>query len=400
MTGQYTCTPDPGSKPADCATEESGLELVNVGDFSGDKAPYWYAYTDRSGVGRISSFSEVWQTSTVADPFPRCGASGPARAIRIQGGPFYGWGGGFGTSAKDWLKYAQDVDPAFACSTKPDSPFCLIHDVPDYLASAMVDASAYEGVALWARRGPDSQGGIRVNVGDKNTDDDISYLMYNADPTLPRNCERVRECGCTNHKACTPWPQDPLHTSLLQGWAKTTDASASPTCAYAPTAGPPAKAAFYCEDPNAGIVPGYQTTAATDTRCNTCDVTRCDEPYEAYPDGAPMGNSTLKDVAFNGKPCTTYTQRSGVTSGFCFDSATDPPPAESDQICGDHWMRGIYLTNDWHLYLVPFTEMQQQGFGKRFGRMDTGHVTMVRLTWDGGYVDYWIGKVAFYRHKP
>lgn len=31
--------------------------------------------------------------------------------------------------------------------------------------------------------------------------------------------------------------------------------------------------------------------------------------------------------------------------------------------------------------------------------MDLKHVTMVRLTWDGGYVDYWIGKVAFYRHK-
>ena len=60
----------------------------------------------------------------------------------------------------------------------------------------------------------------------------------------------------------------------------------------------------------------------------------------------------------------------------------------------------IYLTNDWHLYLVPFASMQQQGFGKRFGKMDTGHLTMVRLTWDGGYVDYWIGKVAFYRHKP
>jgi len=62
-------------------------------------------------------------------------------------------------------------------------------------------------------------------------------------------------------------------------------------------------------------------------------------------------------------------------------------------------MRGIYLTNDWHLYLVPFTQMLQQGFGKRFGKMDLRAVTMVRLTWDGGYVDYWIGKIAFYRRK-
>ena len=41
-------------------------------------------------------------------------------------------------------------------------------------------------------------------VGDKYTDDDIAYLMYRDDPTgTPRYCERVRECACLNHKACT-----------------------------------------------------------------------------------------------------------------------------------------------------------------------------------------------------
>ena len=39
-------------------------------------------------------------------------------------------------------------------------------------------------------------------VGDKYTDDDIAYIMYRDDPTQPRYCERVRECGCLNHKSC------------------------------------------------------------------------------------------------------------------------------------------------------------------------------------------------------
>jgi hypothetical protein len=38
-------------------------------------------------------------------------------------------------------------------------------------------------------------------------------------------------------------------------------------------------------------------------------------------------------------------------------------------------------------------------WAKRFGRFDPRHVTMVRLTWDGGYVDFWIGKMGFYRRR-
>ena len=70
----------------------------------------------------------------------------------------------------------------------------------DVEAQAMKDVSAWEGISFWARRGPDSQAGFRVLVGDKYTDDDIAYLMYRIDPMLPRYCERVRECGCLNHR--------------------------------------------------------------------------------------------------------------------------------------------------------------------------------------------------------
>lgn len=417
-TGQFTCTPDPGSWPADCAGEEEGLELANLGDFSGTNPAFvsggvpsalnWYVYVDRSGDGRITSFTRSWEAPLAPDPFPRCGSDTTPMAIHIQGGPFYGWGGGFGTSAKDWLGGSTLPDHAFDCGSATGGSLCPRYDLPDYLQGKMVDASGYEGIAVWARRGPDSQGGLRVNVGDWDTDDDISYLTYNADPTLPRNCERVRECGCTNHKPCQAWDEGPLdyandpalaatHPNLAS-WGRSTDASASSTCAY-PSAASSSKPAFYCESPDADVVPGTWTTAATETRCNACNTTRCNEPYEAYPNGAPVGNSGVLDAAFFGKPCTAHTQRSGLSASFCFDPAKDPVPAEADQQCGDHWMRGIYLSNDWRLYLVPFTQMQQQGFGKRFGKMDPSRVTMVRLTWDGGYVDFWIGKVAFYRHK-
>ena len=378
-TGQLTCTPDPGSPPADCAEAEAGLELVTSGDVSGDQATCWSAYVDGSRTGRLDSFTKSWETATWPDPFPRCGASGPARALRIEGGPFYGWGGGFGSSAKDW----HMQPPA---------------DLPEHLRHAVVDFSHLEGVFLWARRGPDSQGGIRVNVGDWETDDDISYLMYTHDPTLPRHCERVRECACTNHKACTRWDVSPFETAAAAGtpnlsaWAAGMKAENVQdyqiwSCM---------SAGSYCEDPAADIVPGYYTTSSAIARCNTCGQTRCDERYEAYPDH--QVRDVKADAQFLGKPCTPFTSRSGVTSAYCFDLATETP-AEPDEQCGDHFMRGIHLTTEWRLYLVPFTTLQQQGFGKRFAHFEPARVTALRLTWDGGYVDFWIGKVGFYRQK-
>ena len=55
---------------------------------------------------------------------------------------------------------------------------------------AAVDVSQWDGVSFWARRGPNGQPLMRVLVGDKFTDDDISYLEYVGDPAQPRLCER------------------------------------------------------------------------------------------------------------------------------------------------------------------------------------------------------------------
>ncbi len=389
-TGQFTCTPDPGSKPANCGEAEAGLELVTVGDFTGGKASNWYAYVDKSGAdATIVSFDNSWETSTQPDPFPRCTDRSAPNAVHIQGGPFYGWGGGFGSSMRDYLPHTPD--PKYDCFATPGNPLC---EPSDYeFESNAVDLSQFEGVALWARRGPDSEGGIRINVGDVQTDDDISYLMYQADPTRPRNCERVRECACTNHKQCQPWAAAPIETQTpnLIAWRKALDAVSVQSYQIWSCANP----GTYCEDPTADIIPGYFTASSPIASCNSCMQTTCEEPYPAYPNG--LGGAM--DIQFNGRPCTQFQSRTGIVTSYCFDPKLDPPPAEADQQCGDHWMRGIYLTNQWSLYLVPFTDLLQQGFGKRFGKIDTKHVTMLRLTWDGGYIDYWIGWIGFYRHK-
>ncbi|MGO9291512.1 MAG: hypothetical protein ACLQIJ_22505, partial [Polyangia bacterium] len=73
--------------------------------------------------------------------------------------------------------------------------------------------------------------------------------------------------------------------------------------------------------------------------------------------------------------------------------------AEPDQQCGDYWTFPLHLSTDWQLFLVPFTTMYQQGWAKRWPFFDISSVSVVRLTWDVGWVDYWIDNLRFYRVK-
>jgi hypothetical protein len=41
--------------------------------------------------------------------------------------------------------------------------------------------------------------------------------------------------------------------------------------------------------------------------------------------------------------------------------------------------------------------MLQQGWAKRWQFFDTSSVSTVRLTWDAGWIDYWIDNLRFYR---
>jgi hypothetical protein len=41
--------------------------------------------------------------------------------------------------------------------------------------------------------------------------------------------------------------------------------------------------------------------------------------------------------------------------------------------------------------------MLQQGWAKRWQFFDTSSVSVVRLTWDAGWIDYWIDNLRFYR---
>jgi hypothetical protein len=413
---QHTCTPDPGPAPMtpdDCAAATVGLEFRNPALWTFDEpsavsavppdAINMYSYTDNTTS--IENFVDTsnpycfppyhsnpncarktWQPPTMQ--LARCGDP-TNHVIHIQGGPFLGWGGGIGIAM--W-HYNGNAGGSVAT-----------------VDSSVTDVSQWEGISFWARRGPDSQAGVRVLAGDRNTDDDISYLMYRDDPTQPRYCERVRECACLNHMACQDYDTKTQVATVYNGAC--TPAHPAPLA----LGGTPATMSF-CGPPfplGSGM-PG----ASTYVSCNSCGRpnvpgsppnpnNRCDEPYPAFdtdypvPTGMTSSPQTMAqgDRQFLHKPCMPATYRSGITSLFCYDPSAGETVADTTEQCGDHWTMPVNLTNDWKFYTVPFNSMTQQGWAKKFPQLDVQHVSVVRFTWDGGWVDYYIDQVAFYRHR-
>jgi len=398
---QHTCTADPGPSLVDCETAEENFDFSGVMPLwtfeEGANARSMYSYTDNSTI--IQTFRALNNQTGHYDPktfeppvapIHRCwnpmDHSQPLdpmnHAIHIQGGPFLSWGGGVGIGIKNFPTLTGTVtDPTFA--------------------NAMIDVSTFEGISFWARRGPDSQVGFRVLVGDKFTDDDISYLMYRDDPTKPRYCERVRECGCLNHRSCVS-----VHTPRATPTADIAADSIIPA-ACRPVASHllDTQQMKFCGTPE--VVSGLESASQGGSTCDTCEETKCNERWPAFPDdcaspqgACSSGMPTGADRQFYGKPCSPYTMRNGISSSWCFDPAAGERPAETTEQCGDHWTRVVNLSNEWQFYTVPFNQMAQQGWAKRSAALDLTSVSVVRFTWDGGWIDYWIDDVRFYRHKP
>jgi hypothetical protein len=401
-----TCREPRESALPDCEAAEEGLEFLPIWNFDLGRGRNMYDYDDGSTPFRAP---RGWEPLTGSAGLldrtyePEASALGPCRdgyAIHMYGGPFRGWGGGVGISVK-WRQ-------AEWCNNNPDPPD-VCPDPDAEFSRFILDLSEWEGVSLWAKRGPDSQASVRVMVADKYVDDDLAYLsLYNATPEedfpeledfpeelipdnvgewikktekrdperqddtsatpwapeypTPQYCQRNSECGCRNHKPCSPYQ-----------------------------ASPQAEVKYYCWDPEVDPIPGSPSL-------------ECDEWTVEYPLCGPSicnrGQPAwefLYDPQFNGKPCTPYSFPSSYGGSYCFDPETDPPPVENAHLCGDYWFKPVFLTEDWELYLVPFTDMHQQGWAMESHRFDPSALTVVRLTWDKGWIDYWIDDVSFYR---
>ena len=355
-----TCQTDPGSGPVDCYVAEAGFVLLEpaIWDFESGSAADMYVYDDGSAPFLLPS--DIWVPLATAEEPGEASSGGPCDdsefAFHIQGGPFVYSGGGMGISLR-WI-YERD------CLGAERASHCPAEGV-EY-ADQILDLSEYEGVSFWARRGPDSQGSIRVVVGDKHVDGDMSFLSHLAEsvpdlgPTYPtpRYCERVKECGCRDGKPCTMSPWDGLD---------------------------------YCWDPETDPEPGTRDECGYPVEYDLCGWSMCYEPYPPWP-GFP-------DPQFDERPCTPFAAADSETGSFCFDPEFDPDPVGLGDRCGDFWSASVELGSDWEFHTVAFADLEQEGWAASAVPLDTSAITVIRLTWDPGWLDYWIDDVTFYRRQ-
>jgi hypothetical protein len=441
------CREDPGSREVtaeDCKAAEEGYEFfpIPIWDFNGYKAAFTYSYIDDTTENfqprgwellknkDFEDDSQIWSD----DPWKRCGREGNS-VLRVKGGPFQEWGGGFGRSMRCingnealvgaepgttdgttkgpyaidelWKYYctapelgtvcgAAQSDPTIAASCpKRDRLSLAAEEVPAEdiaLLGQSLDMSKWEGVSFWARRTPNSQAGIRALIADRYTDDDIAFIQYLVDPAAPRACERGFTCWCQDQNLpCT---------------AVTAEEAALLNTKNDGTTRPVEAGDQLCLDRDAGPLKiNYEYKVCGDTACgwpsSSAKSLNAGGATKEF-SGGEMAPA-FRDVQYDGLKCQEYSYRGSITSGYCYDPASEDPrmqaPPEGSEQCGDHWMKSIRLSYDWEFYKVPFTELLQQGWAKRQYWLDLTAVTMARITWDRGYVDFYIDDVRFYRKK-
>jgi len=393
--------PDPGPSRTDCSTVDqyefskgwfdSFEPPADQADYVG-VAPGWASYDDltkdswhspgdvtwypglsqQSASGTVThAFNVAWGLAADRFPGPSCDGTPNDWVLHFKGGLFRKWGGG--------ISHAFTDPPGLYCpssfsasSTPPHNDFCppmtadgTIVDgsgLPAMGTSGMpylqshdyFDVSSYDGLAFWARRGPEGSAQALVILTDKYT----SSRLARENNTF---CHRVREC----------------HTRCLSG------APCSPNTENGATV-------YRCFDPAQGALPQvpFNIDTEIDQIYPRCGASACTSP------------PSYLDRDFDDKPCTAYTYPSADEAGeFCFDPKTDPPPAGRDERCQDGWQSVIQLSSDWQFYALPWSSFGQVGFGKKAPRMDLKTIDTLAFGASMGWADAYFDNVTLYRRK-
>jgi hypothetical protein len=422
------CIDDVDPQPVDCAAAEVGVEFYPIAVWDFDSiASNLYGYSDgspqffRSVLGRDENGEVEYDEQGIRlmgfEPgvrrdVKRCVGEeeGSNGVFHFQGGPFRAWGGAVGRHLKclnsaggdiyspdqftvtypagdtpDSLNKGCGSTPGFACADPNDAlaysacperdqvPVEQMAQQEFFMRGMTLDLRRWDGISFWARRTNDSQPGIRVALGDKYTDDDLSYLQYHLNPDDQRFCERNQECGCPGGRECVNGtcydprvdpPLDPADVMMRESFV---DGTMIPVL-------------------NEDNDPGYAP----------CGQWICERGFRAFRGAG--GSSPREDVAFFGSTCNDFTFRGGITDKYCYDPAGNSPPHENSHVCGDHWLKPVHLSTEWQFFKVPFTDLLQQGWAKESYELDLTSAAVVRFIWGRGWVDMMLDDVRFYRN--
>ena len=380
---------DPGPQRADCSALD-GVELskgwfesfeptTNTDPNETGVAGGWSAYDDLTKgsfhvpgdatwyPGLLGTIYSAWGLPAENLPGPACGQTPNNWVLHFRGGLFRNWGAGMSHAFVDPVGRFR-ATPFDGCA--PAADFCPAPlpagaafdgaGLPTKAASGddyrqshdFWDVTGYDGVAFWARRGPEGHDQALVILTDKFTSGRLARENQ-------KFCRRIRQCypTCLSGAPCSP------------------DDPSSP----APT--------YRCFDPNAGALPPIAIESLQDLMYPRCGPSACTSP------------STYVDPDFDGKACRPYTFPAADQSGFyCWDKS-DPPPPDRDEQCQDGWQTSVQLTPDWQFYALPFSEFGQVGFGKRAPYLDLRSLDTIAFGATMGWSDVYFDNVTLYRRK-
>jgi hypothetical protein len=391
--------PDPGSERINCAPL-AGLEFAKppagapivpragwFDDFEpttsdpseNGGAPGWASYDDLTKYsfhapgdftwypGLMGTIDWEWGLPSEMTPGPSCDVTPNNWVMHFRGGEFRNWGGGVSHAFTDPVGSYRPT-PFDACAAGVD--FCpaplaptatvdsagLPTTAPDgstYLQSHdFFDVSKWDGIAFWARRGPEGHDTALIILTDKFTSSRLARQNQ-------KYCRRYRQCypTCLSGTPCSP---------VLDPGATT------------PT--------YRCFDPATGPFPPIQIDSQRDLMYPRCGQSACTSP------------TTYLDPDFDGKACSPYAFPAADESGYyCWNPGQDPPPAGRDERCQDGWQTSVQLAPDWTFYALPWSQFGQVGFGKKAPYMDLKSIDTIAFGATMGWADVYFDNVTLYR---
>jgi hypothetical protein len=342
------CFPDPGSREVDMQQSEQGYvfdwkwNLAATG-----KASFTYRYDDGTLDEPVSAL-DVWEPTAVPGLVPP--------AVNLRGGPYTSFGAGFGISF-----CTIGIGNECTATVAPDANRVPVSG--GEFANAALDASGWEGVAIWARRGPNGQSTLRVGVTEKHSSEDLNTpgLVPDLQVQESKYCRRVRSCGCAVGTPCSP-ASDGNHYCFMPG-----------------------------RDPEPNTAENVTIVQCGEDRCNQVNVSA----------GVTMslapGFSGAQDPLFYGRACTATVTSDGLSGSFCFDPGQDPDPPAKREKCGNPFSRPINVGLDWQLFKVPFSELRQAEEAHVAADFDVSTIKQLVFTHPGGFTDFYVHDVGFYR---
>lgn len=372
---------DPGSQPVDCsALDEIELSPYYVDTFEPfggavGVAPGWSGYDDGSDASFRVPGDASWYpgldgirgsavfglaSDTLVGERPLCDGAPNDWALHFRGGRFNWYGGGMAHpfAAGRFKAGSMTIEPCPAgsdlCPTAtPEEVFGPARSGNAYLNDHNFwDASQYDGIVFWARRGPEGATGLLVGLQDKYNSDDLARENE-------RFCKRFKPCvpSCTLGRSCIA-AEDGFNRCLPDdfpaGW-------------------------------NLGKIQNESLRELLFPRCLGATKDDTCVPPDFYP-----------DLDFNDTECKWHSFTGREEGYWC---SGDAPPAAAPERCGDNYVAPISLSTDWQLFKLPFDSFRQVGFGKRSPKLDLKTLYSIAFQFTVGYTDVYVDNLSLYRNK-